>query len=44
VATGFAALAQRSPGRFVVVDANGDVETVAERVREAVTKWLEPSA
>jgi dTMP kinase len=43
VATGFSVLAQRSPSRYVVVDADGDVETVAERVREVVTKWLGPS-
>jgi dTMP kinase len=43
VAQGFSVLAQRSPGRYVVVDADGDVETVAQRVRDAVTKWLGPS-
>ncbi|HSK96677.1 MAG TPA: dTMP kinase [Euzebyales bacterium] len=43
VAQGFGVLAQRSPGRYVVVDADGDVDTVAERVREAVTRWLASS-
>jgi dTMP kinase len=42
VATGFSVLAQRNPGRYVVVDATGDVDTVAKRVREVVTAWLEP--
>jgi dTMP kinase len=41
VATGFSVLAQRDPERFVVIDATGDVDTVAKRVREAVTAWLE---
>lgn len=38
VAHGFAELAQRSPDRFVVVDADGDVDTVAARVRDAVAR------
>jgi dTMP kinase len=40
VAHGFAELARRSPDRFVVVDADADVDTVADRVREAVDAHL----
>jgi len=40
VAAGFSALAQRYPERFVVVDAGADVDTVAQRVRDAVTERL----
>lgn len=40
VARGFAELAQRSPDRFLIVDADGDVDTVAARVREAVDARL----
>ncbi|HSJ46654.1 MAG TPA: dTMP kinase [Euzebyales bacterium] len=40
VAHGFAELVQRSPDRFVVVDADGDVDTVAARVRDAVDARL----
>ena len=43
VAQGFSVLAQRNPGRYVAVDADADVDTVAERVRTAVTTWLESS-
>ena len=40
VAHGFAELAQRSPDRFVVIDADGDVDTVAARVRDAIDARL----
>jgi dTMP kinase len=40
VAHGFAALAQRSPERFIVIDADGDVDAVAARVRQAVDARL----
>ena len=40
VAHGFAELARRSPDRFIVVDADADVDTVAARVREAVDAHL----
>jgi dTMP kinase len=40
VAHGFAELARRSPDRFVVVDADGDVDTVAARVRDAIDARL----
>lgn len=41
VARGFDELARRSPDRFVVIDADGDIDTVAERVRAAVEAHLE---
>jgi dTMP kinase len=34
------ALSERDPDRFLVVDANGDPETVAARVREGLSPWL----
>jgi hypothetical protein len=34
-------LAQRSPERFVVIDADGDVEAVAARVWQAVSDRLQ---
>jgi dTMP kinase len=40
VAAGFSVLAQRDPERYVVIDAASDVDTVAKRVRHAVTEWL----
>ena len=40
VAGGFAVLANRDPARYVVVDADADVATVAQRVREAVRERL----
>jgi dTMP kinase len=40
VAQGFAELASRNPDRYVVVDADADVDTVAERVREAIEDRL----
>jgi dTMP kinase len=40
VAQGFAELAARSPDRYVVVDADADVDTVAARVRAAVEERL----
>jgi dTMP kinase len=40
VAAGFSVLAQRYADRFVVVDADGDVDEVAERVRSAVSERL----
>lgn len=40
VAAGFTVLAQRSAGRFVVVDADADPDTVAQRVCDAVTQRL----
>lgn len=40
VQEGFAALAARDPERWVVVDATGSVEEVAERVWSAVSKQL----
>ncbi len=40
VAQGFAELASRNPDRYVVVDADADVDTVAERVRVAVEERL----
>lgn len=40
VAAGFSMLAQRNHDRFVVVDADADVDTVAQRVREAVAQRL----
>lgn len=42
VADGFTRLAHRSPGRFIVVDADGDVEAVAARVAAAVDARLGP--
>ena len=40
VATGFTTLAQRDPDRFLVIAADADVETVADRVRVAVAQRL----
>jgi len=40
VAHGFAELARRSPDRFIVVNADADVDTVSARVREAVDAHL----
>lgn len=40
VAAGFSVLAQRYQDRFVVIDAGADVDTVARRVRDAVTERL----
>jgi dTMP kinase len=40
VAAGFSVLAQRHPDRFAVIDADVDVDTVAQRVRDAVTERL----
>jgi dTMP kinase len=40
VSSGFSELARRHPRRFVVIDADGDIGTVAERVREAVADQL----
>jgi dTMP kinase len=40
VAAGFSTLAQRYPERFAVVDAGADVDTVAQRVLDAVTERL----
>lgn len=44
VAAGFSVLAQRHPHRFVVIDADADVDTVARRVRDAMTERLGLSA
>jgi dTMP kinase len=41
VSTGFSMLAQRDPERFVVIDADGDVEAVAARVWQAVSDRLQ---
>lgn len=43
VREGFAALAAGDPERWVVVDATGSVEEVAERVWNAVSKRIRPS-
>jgi dTMP kinase len=40
VATGFTTLAQRDPDRFLVIAADADVDTVAERVQAAVAQRL----
>lgn len=42
VAAGFAALAAADPARWVVVDAEGSAEAVAQRVWEAVSSRLLP--
>ena len=39
VAAGFRAMAAADPARWVVVDADGDVESVADRVRAALDGW-----
>ena len=40
VAEGYRRMAAAHPDRWVVVDGNGSVDEVAQRVREAVEKWL----
>ena len=42
VAAGFRAMAAADPIRWVVVDADGDVDAVAERVRRALDGWVAP--
>ena len=41
VREGFLKMAKADPEHFAVVDAQGDVETVAQRIRQAVTRALE---
>jgi dTMP kinase len=40
VADGYRRMAAAHPDRWVVVDGEGSVDDVADRVREAVEKWL----
>ena len=40
VAEGYKKLAAADPERWVVVDGDGSVDEVAQRVREAVDKWM----
>jgi dTMP kinase len=40
VADGYRRLAAADPDRWIVVDGDGSVDEVAERVRDAVEKWM----
>jgi dTMP kinase len=40
VADGYRRLASADPDRWIVVDGDGSVDEVAERVRDAVEKWM----
>jgi dTMP kinase len=42
VAAGFREMAAADPARWTVVDADGDVATVAKRVRAAYDEWAAP--
>ena len=40
VADGYRRLAAADPDRWIVVDGDGSVDDIAQRVREAVDKWM----
>ena len=40
VARGYETLARRQRGRFVLVDADGDVAAISRRIRQALAVWL----
>jgi dTMP kinase len=42
VAAGFREMAAADPGHWTVIDADGDIATVAARVRAAVDDWPQP--